>query len=458
MPSRDQVRTKVISATQSRRGASAAKRRSTRSVGRAPAGSVLVVNTFFDWCIPARPRLRVIRPDPGRSPNPVAASRDASSWGAESACARPIDAHGRQVRRLSIPGPARCRGYRRHVAEDDETKRPIRWSAVVGCGLAGLTLIALAWLLSMTGRTGFLSSVLVEVGVAVFLAGLLFLLERQFVGVVSRAATTAAKTAAAEAATAAVRDVTNRIERLERLEENVADGLQKRAERDDTVVATAVTAVSFQNIAVPMNLAKERGAISGSVAVLAGTTPAAAMLTFGLGYYKDNVEQTRPDGVTVNYFGDRNPSGGPGIPVCEVALTEDTSFSEMVLELVDTMQKAGFGREAKTIEAQPLFTNLIEGLGDAVKGRRADDDAWRSAGTLLEILGPDWVISTDGVEERTHGVVLAAKDFPEALREMGPPEFHPDRPDWADASWWAFVVRRGMRHRSQFSGRVMPWM
>jgi len=123
-------------------------------------------------------------------------------------------------------------------AEPEGSREAIRWGWVTGCFAGGAVLIGLTFLVEAQ-RTwqGVSTSVLVELGAALALAGVLFLLERRFTRQVEKASERAAQRAA-EQVESRIQERTDRLAaRLEELQADVMQRVRRRAEEQDSTIA-----------------------------------------------------------------------------------------------------------------------------------------------------------------------------------------------------------------------------
>jgi hypothetical protein len=123
---------------------------------------------------------------------------------------------------------------------EKERDERIRWGWVVACLVVGVTLIALAYVVDAPrwDSRGVTPSFLVEVGAAFTLAGVLFLLERKFVGQVIQASTRATREVARQAEQRFQERTDELSARLDDLQDRLVDRVGQTArEQDDKLSA-----------------------------------------------------------------------------------------------------------------------------------------------------------------------------------------------------------------------------
>lgn len=123
---------------------------------------------------------------------------------------------------------------------------------------------------------------------------------------------------------------------------------------------------------------------------------------------------------------------------------------------MEEMVSRGYGLEARRLRIEPFFRHLAKALPEAVAARRVDESAWQSSASLLEVIREGWVITTNGVEVKGRGLIVAAGAFQDEPSFRPQPALgwkKPEKPDWADSKEWDVVMSRGRA----VLRRLSPW-
>lgn len=321
----------------------------------------------------------------------------------------------------------------------------MRFGFVLLWTVVGLAVIAIATAL-VGGWTdpSFWSSVLVNLGTTVFLAGFLVWLERRFVAATRTVARETATTAASEAATSAAAEVTQVLsERIDGIQARFERYQSEQADQEDAAVSAFGEAVSYESVVEALETAVELGAVSHSLFVSAGNSADAPIIRIDLvredGHGYDDEELSV---VGIEFTVDTYSATGVGYSV-SAEWHRDGDLVPVLAALRTQMIRVGYGRQSQLLRSDQLFENLRVGLSDAVSGRRAAPGAWRAIGQLIDIVTPDWVVSDSGLENRQHGVVIERRSFPDGFGDDD--TFQPAVPEWTDAATWSWVVARARR-------------
>lgn len=318
----------------------------------------------------------------------------------------------------------------------------IHWGWVSVCAVAGVTLIVLAFVVeSRWGWVGTAPSVLVELGAAVLLAGVLFVLEQRFTRRARQV--TDARIGALE------QRVTERTQSLERRLDEIQGATEERVQdRDvasDAVMDALGNKVSFHAVTNAIAEAnKLRASARGRWTVEASPDPAGIRLTFSWGYHTRDDSVSKPPNVPLLEVGAEldKRAGEWGTPVVEVVWDAAEPPDAVGARLIDELRRVGRWEGETTLDWGLALSNLQRTLRVAVGSRRRDPGAWHLGGALYELVGSDWAITEAGVESPPHAFLLPQNDFPE---QMGRPQldpFRPARPKFANATEWGIVIKR----------------
>jgi hypothetical protein len=315
----------------------------------------------------------------------------------------------------------------------------VLWT-VIGLGL----LVAATVLVGGWDDPQFWSSVLVNLGTTIFLAGFLVWLERRFVATARTVAKDAATTAASEAATVAAEEATRVLsERLDAIQDRFERHRAEQVERENSTVAGLAEEISFDQVLSAMTLAESMGAASSPLFATAGVGIDAPVVGIALAWEEVPPYDPSPpevEGLVLSL----DTTGYDTSYVVETNWSEDDDPVTVLGRLRTEMISVGYGPDSQRLEFDHFFENLRVGLEDGVAGRRGDVGSWRTSGRLLDIISKDWVISDNGVEHREHGVV-ASRNVLAAQSGPGFPFTTPPPPDGVDQTVWSSVAKRARR-------------
>lgn len=329
-------------------------------------------------------------------------------------------------------------------------REQVRWQYVVGCFVAGGLMIAGAyWSEDHWSWQGVTPSVLVNLGTAFALAGLLFVLERRFVTVVRQAST--------EAAAQAADSVADRLEartealetRLADLDEQTARRVQAHREAQDRTIS-ALEVVSFDTVTEVLATAAGLRALLGDRAeVQASNDRDGLWLKFSWGcnwvstdFAGDPIFDDPK--LMVEVLDDQTP--------LEVEWRPDDAAPDVAQRLVRELQSAGLWMGETMLNWQLALQNLQRTVDVAIRSRRKDPGAWHLADQLDRLVGDDWAITKAGIERLGHGVVLEPSDFlvsspagPGSQASAEVTDLTSLAPADTDPDLWSYLIREGKR-------------
>ncbi|MEG9227628.1 hypothetical protein [Aeromicrobium sp. Sec7.5] len=346
---------------------------------------------------------------------------------------------------------------RQGVPVSEEPQVKVRWGAMAIVAVVGFGVSASPFVLSAKFGDQFgtqqslLATALLNVGTAVMLVAVAFLLER----VLEKRVKSVARTSAQEV-------VETRTKDLERANSNLGvrlDALQ--AQLESQVAATdahrfaessrLASDVSFENVAKALEHANSLGALAGGVVVV----PASEQIDgprvgFSWGPQMADDEEAgilhgQPR-MRLTYVVEEKRPEHTGTPVVEVDWHADTPAAEAVAALVVEMRRRGFGAEAGSIGA-PMFQHLSIAIQEAMAGRAALPGFW-VRGEMYEWVWDGWAVTDRGLVSRDHGLYESG-EFPEPLHSAimrghrrGPKEFEAGAPEGVEPKVWETAVRR----------------
>jgi hypothetical protein len=367
---------------------------------------------------------------------------------------------------LKTPGARGIPGVEHLRCDDVSSNREagvqrVRWGWVIGCFTGGTALTVLAlWLEDRWSWQGVFPSVLVNVGSAFGLAGALFLLERRFTRTVIRVSERTIRQAAQQLEER-LQERTDRLTaRIEDLQAQVDQRMRRRAGEQDAKITALDDNVSYATVTEAMAEANRLAAIdNGKVAVHASADPDGLGLIFewGTDYqefhaYDGELLQPQPPRpylhIKARIEADREQHGSP--PSIEVEWRPDDAAADIAEKLITELQTAGRWHGQGTLDWTLALRNLARSLDTAISSRRRDQGAWHLHGSLIELVGDDWAITTVGLECPRHDYLLPAAEFPTIIDERnnelaGRDWSPPDPPAWADYGEWSRVIRRCKR-------------
>lgn len=310
----------------------------------------------------------------------------------------------------------------------------------VGLGvIVGATILADGW-----SDENYWSSVLINLGTTVLLAGFLVWLERNMVRQATVVATKAASEAATKTATIAAEQVANDAAanatkvfsaQIDALRDELHTARREASSAQDAAIGAMGSVISRQGLLDALSAAHHIGAIGSSIFVTGGPAIGDPVLRISLPEEATRDDDGRDLEIAVQADGGYWAS---------VEWIDGDAPIDVFAELQTKMIKVGLGSRARAFDPEVFLETLRRALQEGTEGRRGDDGAWRTSGTLRDVIDSDWVISDRGVEHRDHGVVIPASHFQRAV--AGPVHTRrvtPAKPAWTTDLVWSEVVERG---------------
>lgn len=268
---------------------------------------------------------------------------------------------------------------------------------------------------------GIWPSVLLELGAATGLAGILFLLERLFVReTVERTRQVVSRV---EERTLALEDqVSNQETRLDELAAAADDVAERRYKSQDEVLEAVRTKLTFDTVANALETAGATGGLHPLFRVRASDNVAGLRMSLRRVSLEPPLGESRR--ALMASFRTLSDDPAPG----QLVWNEDVPSPEFADHLREQVERANVapGR----FDAQVAFNELADSIELVVRSRRGDLP--RLAGKLIERLTQDIVLTDAGVESLSAGVLVRADDFPPQAsskeRQMREPEFQPPPP------------------------------
>lgn len=331
-----------------------------------------------------------------------------------------------------------------------------RWVLVLTTGI-GLALTSAPIAIEATwGWTGAVPATMTEIGAALLLAGALFFLEPYFVRQVTDASGAAIGAAAKTAAEEAIQPILEQAAALERrvsdLTEATRERLAAKARREDADLAAVVDDVTFESIVRAFENVNDLAAIhEGRLVVSAARSgPSGLHVEFRWGRWK-----RRMGGAGTDYGDDElhvlalapiepRPDASSDPP--QVEWRPGAEPDEVGAELARRLQAERWWTGDDCLDWSRVLQNVVDGLGTALRSRRREAGAWELEGDLIEVVGPDWVITTAGIAAPDHGLRIPAARFaPTNDKGISSRVSYPDppiQPEWTDVLTWRYLLVR----------------
>lgn len=287
----------------------------------------------------------------------------------------------------------------------EAAERGVRWGRVVLTLLVGGAFIALGVVADVQWRwRDIWPSVFIEVGAGIGLAGVLFALERTFVGRFVRQ-TRAAVSTAVRAETADLREqLDEQRTNLDRLREDVQDARAARHKAQD-VAFDALEEPTRASVERALRHAEDLNAISGSFRVRASNDPTGYRMEFRQFVVEGPAGPPRHE-FQLGLWSPRSE-----LPYRSADWPEDASVTSVVDDLNRELERANLDPDA-VFDPGRAFSNLRDDLVFAAEMRRGSA-ASRLTGQLIERFDTDLLITTAGIETATGEVLVPEAEFPD---------------------------------------------
>ncbi len=327
---------------------------------------------------------------------------------------------------------------------NDAASKRVSWGWVAGCLILGAVGVSAAFFTEAHwGWVGTAPASFLQFGSAVFIAVVLFFVQRRFVREVRRE--TRALDERFEARTSELES------RLDRLTDATAEAVAQRHLSQDATLARLSQEVSFETVTSALEEAKRLNAIDPFL-FRVKATPAL-------------------DGLRVEFsWVELEPSDRPAERVFRLELWSPDPETRAALSqqwltwkpeqpapavgdaVVLALERAGLFRDSQTFDWGLTISELQRSLEVAIAARRADPGALRLQGRLIERVNDDWMLTDAGIECPSHSFLLSEDSFPsrpsfparrQTLSDATAPDFQPSAPSWVSADTWAQLLRLG---------------
>lgn len=319
----------------------------------------------------------------------------------------------------------------------------IRWRWVVLPLAIGAALLGLAgWLESNWQWQGVSTSILVNAGVALALAGLLIILGQVVIVLVeaSEQRMEERTSRVEERLETATRDLSARIDDLA---EGTAQRVSDTVERQQAAVDHLNDEVRFDTVARALAAANEtRSLANGVLTVEASEQQPPLRLQFMWGMHRGDERFNEPPGPALDVEVDLDHLGSPR-PVISVTWRAQDHPIDVGARIVDALKREGCWEGDETLRWDLALQHLVEALNVAIHSRNRVQGHWHLHGGLYEVVDDDWALTEAGIEHRERGVVIPEDAFPDRLEAMAAGGFDPPRPEFVSPEDWEHLVRRG---------------
>lgn len=349
---------------------------------------------------------------------------------------------------------------------DSEPADRLRWGRVVvvvavGLGIAGVA-CALPLVFGEEFGTwqGILASTLAAGGMNVLLAAALIWIERKLVQHVRVAASESA-TAAVEEGTRDLRENTAHLaQRLDEIDDQLKQRRDQRQAQRTEMLASLGQGASWESLVSVLREANDLNAVVDREIT--------APLTEDV-----DVDAPRITAHLTNWGAAHDgqlPGPGETEPVLVMTVSAGKNSASVIWkegespgDMLDALtheldREGGMNSAVPAVAAAAVFPSLETALAQAII-TRTDSSPWFT-GCMLERLDDDWVVTDQGLESRTSGLVLSLNDVPSPIafltrRPTTEPEPEPGPPEGVDVDpdFWKVAVARTYHHAHTRSHR-----
>lgn len=343
----------------------------------------------------------------------------------------------------------------------------VRWGWVFVVVVAGFGFAAVACALPLIFDSrfgtwqGILASTLAAGGMNVLLAAVLIGIERKIVQNVRIAASTSAS-AAVEEGTRDLRDATTRLaQRIDDIDDQLKERLAQQEAQRSEVLDDVERAPSWGSVGAALLEADGLNAVVGKEI----TAPLSDEISLHAPRMTVRLVNIRPfnDGA-LDVEGEAEAvltlMVSAGEKSAEVTWREGQTPQDMLTALATELTRQAMNGAVSTPTASVVFPALRTALQQAITART---QSWFT-GSMLERLNDEWVVTDDGLESRTSGLVLPLADVPIIPTAFGvqqmagsDPELPEPPPEGVDVDidFWKVAVTRTHHHAYRRRNRTM---
>lgn len=280
---------------------------------------------------------------------------------------------------------------------------------------------------------------LTNIGAAVVIAFVLFVIERRFTRSIRRTVTTATR-AAVEQETQAFSD------RIQSLEDQVAMRRAETASAQNAVVNALADDLTYETVQDALEEAHRVGGARSRVTVRGSRQFRYPLVAFAYEFrsatpsYWGSAE-TGPKQVFVSVVVEPR-EGSWGTAVIEALWEEGTSAADLVADLDEQLRRREYRAEAKVLDIVFAAAEISRGISLTIADQQAPLGEERLSGGLVELIDDSWVITTAGVQDLASGYEETWKDLGLAYGERSESDDIPPVPEGVDEDTWGHVYNR----------------
>lgn len=326
---------------------------------------------------------------------------------------------------------------RRVSAESNET---FHWGWVVWSAGAGAALIALAHLGDLVwGWPQITTGTLTNIGAAVVIAFVLFVIERRFTRSIRRTVTTAARNAVEH-------EAQKFSDRLQSLEDQVAARREETTVAQNALVEALADELTYDTVHDALEEARRVGGVQNRVTVRGSQQCRYPLVAFAYEYrsttpaYWPSTE-TGPREIFVSALVEPR-KGEWGTPVLETTWKEGMPAADVVSELDEHLRRGGFRTEAKSLDIVFAAAELSRGIAITIADQQSPVGEERLNGALIELIDDDWVITANGLQNLASGYEASWNELSAVHQELEEGDGRPPAPDGVDDATWEFIYDR----------------
>lgn len=339
------------------------------------------------------------------------------------------------------------------------------WVLVVVAGGFGIAALACALPLIFDSKFGtwqsIFASTLAAGGMNVLLAAVLIGIERKIVQHV-RVAASASASAAVEEGTRDLRDATTRLaQRIDDIDDQLKERLAQQEAQRSEVLDDVERAPSWESVVAALLEADGLNAVVGKEI----TAPLSDEISLHAPRMTVSLTNIRPfiDGA-LDVEGEAEVVLTLVVSAAEksamVTWREGQTPQDMLTALATELTRQAMNGAVSTPTASVVFPALRTALQQAITART---QSWFT-GSMLERLNDEWVVTDDGLESRTSGLVLPLADVPIIPTAFGvqqmagsDPELPEPPPEGVDVDidFWKVAVTRTHHHARRRRNRTM---
>ncbi|MBM2623617.1 hypothetical protein JIG36_49835 [Actinoplanes sp. LDG1-06] len=225
--------------------------------------------------------------------------------------------------------------------------------------------------------------------------------------------------------------------RLDDLQVTLEQRLQEHAAGQDERVALLAQEPTFENLTGLLTEANKLEAFdNGRITVHASGDPDGLALRFSWHFNPDERERPQGPHLDIEVRTQDEVKSPTRRRVITLEWLPSESAVDVAEKVVARLREAGLWQGRESLDWQLALKNLQQSINVGMAARRRDGGAWPLTGSLVELVGDDWAITTNGLVCRSRNFSVAGGRLDRKL------PFPQSGPDWADPDEWYRVVSR----------------